>query len=226
MLVNSDLNSRQHLSISLLTLDTLEEDLVNYFDEKATIGTIINQIVLNHRPMDIAQDYPKTERQSFKIYLNKAVKDILSEIEYDDLEYNNIGRYIRTVIEEYIRMPIYKRERILFKDEIDRYNIELESEDRCILLLKSGGMQFDFKIYRISEEGESNYNYLIGLSRRHGTNDKYVPASFRLSRVTFVKRLSRKTYGSGKISKENRIAIDKKLKFSGVDFLVGDIYKI
>lgn len=133
------------------------------------------------------------------------------------------GEYIKMIIEEYARKTYFDRESIFLKQKIERLedNISSEGNNKRILeiTLKTTREKYYCKLYRLSEQYETNYHYLIGLFKNSDSTE-YKIASMRLSRIADFKTRGR-SLGSGRITKTEGADIDKKIKMVGIPYLVG-----
>ena len=157
-----------------------------------------------------------------KIRLNNRLCNDLYYSDWDGKDYNiSPGEYIKILLEEYVRKPIFGREMIFYKDlleEINRY-INIESEEKQILLITmTNKKKHLFKPYRMSENYEANYHYLIGLSFDERKN-RYKPASIRLSRIKDVRAKGR-SFGSGKITHKEEKDILDAIESRGIPYLL------
>lgn len=207
---------------NLEVLASVEEQRIK--DELGTKISAIEQAVINeiaeaHKNSIIRpkESYPK--EVALKIRLNLKLSDELSENNWDG-EKNGIllGEYIKLLIEQYARKTIYEREEIFYKKTIEKINnyIDLIPEKKTILQITQDNNKYLFKPYRISEKYEANYHYLIGLSQKEGGKDFKI-ASFRLSRI---KDIDSRSMLSGRITKEERAAIDNEIAKRGVPYLL------
>lgn len=187
---------------------------------------IVNKIASAHRNFSILsfRRYPKDI--SLKIRLNKDLHETLYPL-HSDWEGSQFdlsqGDYIKLLVEEYARKTVYARERIFFKSLVEDLGNSIDVSDdnkRRILLVLSSGERFIMKPYRISYDYEADYNYIIGMAAKDGTKD-FVPSSFRISRVTKI--VSRSiSAGSGRITDREKKEIERKIKDSGVSFIIGE----
>jgi len=187
---------------------------------------MINKIASAHRNYSILsfKRYPKDI--SLKIRLNKDLHEIMYP-QHSDWDGNQFdlsqGDYIKLLVEEYARKTIYDRERIFFKSLIEDLDNSIDSSDdnkRRILLILSNGDRFIMKPYRLSYDYEADYNYIVGMATKDGTKS-FVPSSFRISRIEKIVPRSISA-GSGRITDKEKKEIEKKIKDSGVSFIIGE----
>ena len=187
---------------------------------------MVNKIASAHRNFSILsfKRYPKDI--SLKIRLNKDLHEIMYPLhsDWEGSQYDlSQGDYIKLLVEEYARKTIYDRERIFFKSLIEDLGNYIDVSDdnkRRILLILSSGDRFIMKTYRLSNDYEADYNYIIGMAAKDGTKD-FMPASFRISRIAKIVPRSISA-GSGRITDREKKEIERKIKDSGVSFIVGE----
>lgn len=220
---------------------------VKFKGQLAERGTTSNKseynMVIEHLVEAISEELQQKSNSypreiSLKIRLQNDVYDILFP-EEDSLEdkqktwwpeqdyYRRRGDYIGAVIEEYAQKNHYDRESIYFAEKIDELERLIEgtpSGHRIVTIdyLTASGKQIksDVKPYKITNPSESEYHYLVGLSRPsgRGTGD-YSVGVFRLNRVISYKVRS-KSYGSGKLTQHEKVQLEKDIHKRGVQFLI------
>ena len=241
IICNDSLSFTGKVNVSGFINKIIENSIVNYFDYlveveeeriKNELGkkklseeekTIIHKIAVAHKDSII---HPKEKYKggiTKKIRLNeKAFKELYSEKWAGYKEENDItpGEYIKVIVEDYARRPLFQREAIFYKDLIEKIELyaNLTSKDNRVLCfsLTSNNNSFFFKPYRLSKEYEANYHYLIGLSKLEGSND-YIPVSVRLSRIIDLD--VRNSAGSGRLTKSEKDEIEKMIEKRGVPYM-------
>ena len=196
--------------------DLLTKQLASIADnatKTATIKTLVNSYCDELQKK--ALSYPK--ECAFKTHLNEEnyrAKDDWRDI--GGYYNNNVGAYIKAVIEEYARKPYYEREFILLRGKVDTIETAISSHRLLIITLRNGS-KFEVKPYCICGDPGYNYHYLVGYSRKGGVDDEEYPVSFRLSRIIDI----RYSYArSGKIPKTQITEIKKRLHDVGVQFML------
>ena len=223
---NSKVDSFDDLSI--IEEERLKDELSSYSKSGRTVKLsepeleIIKKIAVAHRSylMNSSKIYSKDV--VLKIRLNNKLYNELYSSDWDGDKYGlSQGEYIKSIIEEYARKTIFDRESVFYKeviDDINRYVSVTDTEKRILLITYPNGKKFLFKPYRLSENYEANFHYLIGMSKAEG-EDEYKIVSFRLSRIKEI-RPRGKSLGSGKITKKEEKLIEKRLKESGVQYML------
>ncbi len=174
--------------------------------------------------------FPKGEGR--KIHLNKKTCEYLLHFSDDSPEcriYRKPGIYLKAVFETYCRLPYIEREKIFFSDLFETIrnalNLHLPMQIRT-----TGGKTFSFLPFGTGTDANSNYHYLIGLSRpisSSGTDiqepGEYHCASFRISRIESI----RNEYGKkAKLTPHQRSFIEKEIAEKGIPFLLNDTAEI
>lgn len=185
----------------------------------------IKKISIAHRNYQIASftRYPKDI--SLKIRLNKDLHDILYPLHSDwsGLRYKiSQGDYIKSLVEDYVRKPIFDRESIFYKSIISDFEtiINTNNENRQrILLTLSSGERYILKPYRLSYDYEADYHYIVGMGAKEGSKI-FIPVSYRISRIIKYSLRSASS-GSGKITEREKKDIEKKIRECGISYMLG-----
>lgn len=186
----------------------------------------IHKIASAHRTtiLNNSKNYPKNK--TLKIRLNNLLYEYFysSDTEWSGGKYGlSQGEYIKTLIEEYARKTYYERESIFYKERIELLNSNISSKDnekRILEITMKTGIKRYCKLYRLSENYETHYHYLIGLFADDGTSE-YRIASIRLSQIAEIKARAR-SLGSGKITAKEARKIEERIKDSDIQYLIGE----
>ena len=221
---NSSVDSFDELA--LIEEERIKTELSTYTSKPTEAEIkIIKKIASAHKfhVLNTLNEYPKNVTLKIKLNVKLHNKLYPTESEWFGDKYNlSQGEYIKSIIEEYARKTYFERESIFYKErieELERYISAADNEKRILLITMKDGRKSYFKPYRLSEEYETNYHYLIGLSAEEGTSD-YIIASLRLSRIADIKQKGR-SIGSGKITKNEIRKINDRIKESGIPYLLG-----
>lgn len=170
------------------------------------------------RLLEKALSYEKG--RAFKFWLNKKNLSYLTEAESECGEEtyygDHRGKYIKSVLEEYARLPYVQRERIYFSPFIDEITRALR--DQCQLRIVTGY----HKVYSIYPHGIlcdplSTANYLVGFSKRYShPEDDLRPCSFRISALASVRAEKSK---SAFLKGERRRELAQIIASRGVQFM-------
>ena len=225
--INRIVANSMHESFNDLILaekNRLDDELItNGFKIDEQVQKTIEKIAKAHRNNLIRgfNKYPKDV--TLKIRLQNDIHEVFypDNSKWSGLEYGiSQGEYIKSLLEEYARKTIYEREAIFYKDIIDDLNryIHLETDKRILQITLTNNNKYYCKPYRLSENYEANYNYLIGISTKEGKSD-YKINSFRISRIKKIKALGINA-GSGKITKKEEKEINQRIKDSSVPYML------
>lgn len=174
--------------------------------------------------------YPKDKEQLYFRLSNNNFNKIYSPYCQESDYYKKGGDFIKAVIEEYTRLPFHVRERIMLQDKIDIIQKAIDS--RTLLIISTGDRQFAVRPYRIMLDEQHRYYYLTAIARRYLTRreineikangeklEEERIVSFRIARI---QKIGTRSEPSGRVTKFERLQIEKKLSESGVMFLIGN----
>lgn len=169
--------------------------------------------------LDTATTYPKG--RAFKMQLDKANYNSMMEWKDENGYYDGIpGRFLKAVIEEYARKTAYEREGILLREIIEELQSCIDSHQLVVITLNGPNhTRQEVRPFSICSDPGCNYHYLVGMTRKAGTAYPDRVASYRISRISSVKRSHSR---SGKISAAQIQEIERKLHDDGVQFLIQD----
>lgn len=139
--------------------------------------------------------------------------------------YSQPSKYIRSVIEEYCKLPFIKRQRIFRKDIYDI--IERACNEKRILKIKSPylnkGEFFYVYPYKIVPDPLHMQSYLVCYSRKNTDDEKEKRlASFSMTRVNRPTILSRTFH----FTKEEKKYIENQLSINSPAYFVGNLKTI
>ena len=159
--------------------------------------------------------------------LRNDIYDVLNEDLPDLNLYQTVGNYIKAIIEDYALQDFYTREEIYYRQLYERVVSELNAlpEEKALLhiryLVSDELRDFRVKPYRMSYVAESQFHYLIGLSKdMNNEESEYSPAVFRLSRIKSISRTP--SYGSPKITHKELMHLISAINERGVQFLLSE----
>lgn len=179
--------------------------------------------------------YPK--EKTLKIRLNNYVFDYFNPTNINEKPnwmkeepiYLTQGSYIKAILEDFTTKPLFEREKYIFNNTYSTLILALKNNDlesRHLVKIsyysayKNQTSNYFVKPYLLTTDNESQYNYLIGLSKESNSDlNKYIPAVFRLSRISRIQVISSK---SGKITKEEKKLIETELRAKGVQFIMDE----
>ena len=167
-----------------------------------------------------------------KIRLNKETYLHLLRFSDDSPEcriYIKPGTYLKAVFETYCRLPYVERERIFFSRtfEVIRSALQLGLMIRAVT---TAGKMYSVLPFGTGTDSNSNYHYLIGLSRPLNPDGSdvspspdYRCSSFRISRILHIQTDYRKI---AKLTQQQKHFIEKEISEKGVQFLLNDSAEI
>ncbi len=158
----------------------------------------------------------------FKFSLNEKNFRYLSD-DYSECEeeqyYARRGEYIKSVIEEYARLPFVTRERVYYSAYVDEIHYALQKGCQLRVTTEKNGV-YSVYPYKILTDPLSIANYLLGYCKRYDTPDEEKrPCSFRISALQAIKAEKSK---SSFLKLSEREALLKTIHLRGVQFMIGD----
>lgn len=189
-------------------------------DEK-TKARIINRLVARERERLTAQAASYGGGIAFKFWLNKENMTYLTEADSEcgeEAYYARRGKYIKSVVEEYARLPYIRREQVYFFPYVEaiRYAIE---EARQLRVVTGADRVYSIYPYQMLCDPLSTANYLVGYCRPYSSpEEKKQPCSFRISALKSV-RAEKSKSAFLKASEKKELA--QKIEARGVQFMAG-----
>lgn len=159
------------------------------------------------------------DKESFKFRLDRDNYAFREQwLDSPDAQYygNRFSRYLRAVLEEYAAKTVYQREAIYFDPQMRLIQAAAANGELLRIRLKKGS-EFEVRPYGVLGDRQETYHYLVGLSRPDGTREPEKPYNFRLSNIVKLEVSFRR---SGRLTKEERDAIEDRIRAVGVQFLV------
>lgn len=159
---------------------------------------------------------------SFKFWLNKRNLEYLSEPNSEcseNLYYSKRGKYIKSVIEEYARLPYVKRERIYFSPYAEEIQRAIR-EEKQLRVVTDKNVIYSVYPYAVLSDPLSTANYLVGYCIRYEypENEKQ-PCSFKISALKSVRLEKSKSAFLKKYTWEQ---LAQMITSRGVQFMVGN----
>ena len=133
------------------------------------------------------------------------------------------GLYIKSVIEEYARLPFIKRGEIFFAETVKEIKSAINGK-RQLLIKDDRGELYDVSPYKILSDPLATANYLVGYSSRRDTKEpeeteERRPCSFRIAAVKSAKIEKSKSASLGRDAKRE---LEEKIASRGVQFMIGE----
>lgn len=187
-------------------------------DEK-TKNRVINCLVAKEQERLVEQASSYGSGKPFKFWLNKENLRYLTEADSEcgeEAYYARRGKYIKSVIEEYARLPYVRREQIYFLPFVEtiRYAVR---EEKQLRVVTGADTVYSIYPYGILSDPLSTANYLVGYCRRYGfSEEEKRPASFRISALKSVKAEKSK---SAFLKERECKELAEKIAARGVQFM-------
>lgn len=208
------------------TLNHLKGELSKHIsdilgDEKTKIR-VLEKLVSQKKDSLIKKAESYESGKTFKFWLNKRNLDYLSEPSSEcseDKYYSRRGKYIKSVLEEYARLPYIEREKIYFSPFMGEIQNAIH-EERQLRIMTDKDMIYSVYPYEILSDPLSTANYLVGYCTRYDyPEDEKRPCSFRISTLKSVRLEKSK---SAFLKDSVRKQLSKTIASRGVQFMVGN----
>lgn len=126
------------------------------------------------------------------------------------------GRYLRAVLREYAAKTVYQREEVYFAEQLRLIQTSAVNGELLRIRLKDG-REFEVRPYGALSDRQETYHYLVGIACSPNDRTAERIACFRLSKLVVLKPSKKR---SGRLTKEERDAIEDRIRSVGVQFLV------
>lgn len=187
-------------------------------DEK-TKERIINILLKEEKERLVEKALSYEKGKPFKVWLNKKNLDYLTKTESECCEEqyygDHRGKYIKSVLEEYARLPYVQRERIYFTAFIEEIERAIQGKYQLRVMT---GKENVYSVYShgILVDPLSTANYLVGFSRQYShPEDNMRPCSFRISGLKSIHAEKSK---SAFLKEEKRKELAQIIASRGVQF--------
>ena len=128
---------------------------------------------------------------------------------------DDVGLYMKAVLEEYCELPYVKREAVYFREYVDM--IEQAVRDKRMLKVRTRTQWVLYvKPFGLRMDPERMYHYLVGMTAL-APEGPWQIGSIRLSNISVCRRLAY----PAPITRESERKIAKAIKDTGVQFLLG-----
>ncbi len=202
--------------------DELNELLASVCGDQKTKEKIANELINQKKKFLIKKNQSYEKGHPFKFWLNNSNCEYLSG-EYseckEELFYSTRGQYIKSVIEEYTRLPYVQRELVYFQESITIMKLAINKKMQLRIQTDQNSI-YSVYPYKILCDPLSTTNYLVGYSKTYNSsaNEKQ-PCSFKISALQSIKIEKSKSAFLKKAEKEK---IETILNVQGVQFMVGN----
>lgn len=161
----------------------------------------------------------RINRENLDQFRTAAVQD--EAVYYQD----NVGAYLKAVLEEYCTLPYVRRELIYYDAEVQCIRTAIALKKRLKLYLRhshlvTGGGTVYMKPYGLLQDSGKKYNYIVGMLSDSSDSDAFMYASIRLSSVVRCSTMQK----SGILSTGERREILRRIRSSGVPYLSSGIH--
>jgi hypothetical protein len=224
----SGYRKRAKASIDIQIQEYREEliKILSSFDQCSEMQHIIDRLVDSYQEKLTdkmkRERYPKSESVLFR--LNKENFSLLYGSEgcpgAESAHYDRPSLYLKALFEEFARLPSCERERIYSRKKIE----DLEDSaiaNGYIIEIVLGNQMYHMRPYKIIQDTEHRHLYLAGRSRNISRQEDEKIASFRLSNLGSNARQA-KELPAKKLTKDEKLDIDDKIRKVGVQYLVAD----
>lgn len=157
------------------------------------------------------------------VYLDiKPTKQSIKEL--DLIKYNNqniaLSAYLRNMLYDYSVLSQYKREEIIFKNEINTIKQAINTHKK--IMFRKDGTQYIVSPYKISAAKDESNNYLLCEWTPFDSKYKTSPTTFRISKLENINILSENaTFTSDSISLFKKIdKYDPSIAYNYTDTII------
>lgn len=240
--IPQDTDFKQHVNLSKPAWDCIQEDICNFenMPEKINWTGFINRVLRyycdeakasvsnysaltgNEMPEAVIKEYIDDltiQKGAYKrLRLNKDVEKMLLASKDSSYYNDNLGKYIKAVVEEYIRLPFVERERIYHKEILQI--VEDTIETSRMISVSLGSQKFIMMPYRVMTDKSNMYHYITGYHYREDDQDSFPDnlsiTSYRLSNIKEIRVLRTRKY---KLNSRQKEQIESEIKNKEVRFL-------
>ena len=128
----------------------------------------------------------------------------------------DISSFFRSMFLFYLSYPVYKREQIIYKQEIDSINRIIRNSEKMNYTNKDNNNSHSFNPYMIDHSPHELFNYLIGQfdhGDRHNT-------SIRISKIKDIVPVHEKSFFSGNFEECYEVIRQNGIQFGSIDKVV------
>lgn len=199
----------------------LAKCLAGILGDEKTKNRIVQRLVSQERERLIEQASSYGGGKSFKFWLNKENLLYLTQADSEcgeEAYYTKRGKYIKSVVEEYARLPYVRREQIYFLPFVETIQCAIR-EEKQLRVVTGADTVYSVYAYDILCDPLSTANYLVGYCRRYGfAEEEKRPGSFRICALKSVKMEKSK---SAFVKESERKELAQKVAARGAAFMAG-----
>lgn len=200
---NSTINKNNFLLTLIINFYNYKQVKKQLYIEKFKNYNLVDNIInfidtLEHD--DLKTNY---HHKYFTIESTKSSIDILNEILLNEKnETITFSTYIRNMFNEYVKLPMYKRELIMYGSKIEKINNAIANKKEIIL--QFGEDELLLAPILIEPSFDESYNYLLCKNLKSKNDNCFI--SFKLSKVKNIVELNDTfTLEKSEITKVNKI---------------------
>ena len=180
------------------------------------------------RLLELSNQRLKEKGHSFSFRISKEILDQLrsTAVQAEAVYYHdNVGAYIKALLEEYCLHPYAQRELIYYAHDVQCIRTAIALKKRLKLCLRNSRLSTDgctvyIKPYGLLQDAGNKYNYIVGMLSDSHDSDTFMYASVRLSSVIRCAMMQK----TGNLSTEERREIQRRIRDSGVPYLSSGIH--
>lgn len=134
--------------------------------------------------------------------------------------HDNLGKYLKALIEEYCSKSYFEREEIYFCQEFELLHTAIKLKKKIKFKLPKENSYRYLKPYKITTDPLSMYHYLVGISIDDKRSNKETNSfSYRITNLKNLTQLNEKIF----ISNETKKCLEKELQEKGAQFMIEDV---
>lgn len=189
--------------------------------DERTKKRLINKLISQKKDVLIEKVESYGSGKAFKFWLNKSNLEFLTEPKSEcdeDQFYSRRGKYLKSVIEEYARLPYIERERVYFSPFVKEIQNAIRDEKQLRVVTDADTI-YSVYPYKILSDPLYITNYLVGYCTRYNyPDDEKRPCSFKISALKSVRmEKSKSAFLKDSVWKQ----LTKTIASRGVQFMVG-----
>lgn len=141
----------------------------------------------------------------------------------ENMYYDSLSHYIKTLMEEYAHEPYIRREQIYFKKTFDEIGEAIAAKKQLLITVSSGDSFYTIP-YKVLSDPLTTTNYLTGYSYapENGKDAKY-PASYK---IAAIRKIRIQKSRSGVLHSVEESVLLQNISERGVQFLVSDYAEV
>lgn len=126
-----------------------------------------------------SSDQKGSKDNTLNFRLKKGVVNKAIEALYNGPDSLDISAFFRSMFLSYLAMPIYRREQMIYKHEIDKIKKIIKNKEKMSYYRKDTGKNHIFNPYSVEPSKQEMFNYLVG---QFDSGDKH-KSSIRISKI-------------------------------------------